>query len=128
MTLSKTKEVAIKVVSAIITLFVIFLGFGQVAPALAETTPNITVTQDMSLGSTGQNVVVLQGLLSELGYLHVPIGIPFGYYGPLTKKAVADYQSALNVSPQSGYFGPLTKIAMHQQFQSHNWLTLLGWI
>ncbi len=89
--------------------------------------PNILVDSNLTVGSTGQGVVVLQGLMSELGYLNVPIGIPFGYYGQLTKNAVASYQSARNVTPAVGYFGPVTKIAMHADFSSHGWLRLLGW-
>ncbi|MEN9912882.1 MAG: hypothetical protein RLY66_290 [Candidatus Parcubacteria bacterium] len=89
--------------------------------------PNIIVDQNLTVGSTGQGVVVLQGLLSEMGYLNVPAGIPFGYYGSLTKSAVASYQAKLNVTPTVGYYGPLTKVAMHADFVSHNWLTLLGW-
>lgn len=88
---------------------------------------NITVGQDMTVGSTGSGVVVLQGLLSEMGYLNVPTGVPLGYFGALTQGAVGRYQAAQNVSPTAGYFGPLSKIAMHSQFASHNWLNLLGW-
>ncbi|HEY4478612.1 MAG TPA: peptidoglycan-binding domain-containing protein [Candidatus Paceibacterota bacterium] len=98
----------------------------SVPQAKAES-PNILVGQNMTIGSTGQGVVVLQGLMSELGYLNVPAGIPFGYYGPLTKDAVARYQAATNVSPPVGYYGPITKISMHGDFARHNWLTLLGW-
>jgi peptidoglycan hydrolase-like protein with peptidoglycan-binding domain len=93
----------------------------------AYESPNILVGQDLTLGSTGQSVVVLQGLMSELGYLNVPAGIPFGYYGTLTKNAVARYQAGMNVAPAVGYYGPVTKISMHSDFLSHGWLTLLGW-
>lgn len=95
--------------------------------AKASESPNILVNQDMTLGSTGQGVVVLQGLMSELGYLDVPAGIPFGYYGSLTKNAVARYQASISVSPAIGYFGPVTKTAMHSDFSGHGWLSVLGW-
>jgi len=65
--------------------------------------------------------------MSELGYLNVPSNIPLGYYGAMTRDAVARYQAALGVSPTAGYFGPASKIAMHSQFSSHGWLALLGW-
>lgn len=97
-------------------------------PAIyAAESPNILVGGDMTVGSRGQGVVVLQGLLSELGYLIVPQGVSFGYFGPMTKSAVSKYQLALGVSPTAGYFGPVTKTAMRQQFQSRGWLTWLGW-
>jgi len=43
----------------------------------------------MTIGATGQKVVVPQGLLQELGYMTIPAGIPMGYYGSLTKAGVA---------------------------------------
>jgi Putative peptidoglycan-binding domain-containing protein len=89
--------------------------------------PNILTSNNMTLGSTGQGVVVLQGLLSELGYLEVPTGVSLGYYGQLTKNAVAKYQVARSVSPSVGYFGPLSKVSMHQHFASNGWLAMLGW-
>jgi peptidoglycan hydrolase-like protein with peptidoglycan-binding domain len=88
---------------------------------------NITTGSDLTIGSTGQNVVVLQGLLSELGYLNIPLGISQGYFGGMTRDALARYQVANSVAPAAGYYGPITKVAMHQQFAAHNWLALLGW-
>jgi peptidoglycan hydrolase-like protein with peptidoglycan-binding domain len=81
----------------------------------------------MTIGSTGQGVVVLQGLLAETGYLVLPAGTKLGYFGSITRKALGSYQLAMGVSPTAGYFGPASKIAMHQDFLSHNWLGLLGW-
>lgn len=89
--------------------------------------PNILVGQDLSTGSTGQGVVVLQGLMTELGYLNVPAGIPFGYYGSMTRDAVVRYQSSQSVSPNSGMFGGLTKVAMYNNFSSRGWVKVLGW-
>lgn len=96
-------------------------------PLANAESPNILVGQNLTVGSTGSGVVVLQGLLSELGYLNVPINIPFGYFGPLTRSALAQYQAAQGVSPAVGYYGPVTKVAMHAQFASRGWLSLLGW-
>jgi peptidoglycan hydrolase-like protein with peptidoglycan-binding domain len=98
-----------------------------VPQAKASDTPNLTVAQNLTIGSTGQEVFALQSILSELGFLNIPISTPFGYFGPLTRDAVARYQASLGVSPTAGYFGPATKIAMHTQFAAHGWLTLLGW-
>lgn len=99
----------------------------SIPAASAAEWPNILTSNDMTLGSTGQGVVVLQGLLSELGYLQVPMGVSLGYYGQLTKNAVSKYQTARGVSPSIGYFGSLSKVSMHQEFASKGWLTLLGW-
>ncbi len=88
---------------------------------------NITADSNLSLGSTGQGVVVLQGLMSEMGYLQVPAGVAFGYYGPLTQAAVARYQVSRGITPAVGYFGPITKISMNQDFATRGWLMALGW-
>lgn len=96
-------------------------------PHARAESPDILAGANLSFGSTGQGVVVLQGLMSELGYLHIPLGVAMGYYGPLTRSAVASYQSARGVAPAVGYFGPLSKISMHQQFAAAGWLTMLGW-
>ena len=88
---------------------------------------NILTDSNLTLGMTGQKVVVLQGLLQELGYMTIPAGVSLGYFGSMTKDGVARYQAAQNISPEAGYFGPATKIVMHQQFLSRGWLTMLGW-
>lgn len=109
---------------AIALALTMLIGASQ---AKAFSPPNILVGENMTLGSTGQDVAMLQGLLSEFGYLNVPAGIPLGYYGAMTKDAVARYQASLFVFPTAGYFGPATKIAMHKDFAPRGWLTLLGW-
>lgn len=112
--------------AGIATVFALAM-FISVPQAKAAEFPNILSGQNMTIGSTGQGVVVLQGLMSELGYLKVPSGVPFGYYGSLTRNAVAQYQSSLSVSPAVGYYGPITKTAMYNDFSRHGWLPLLGW-
>lgn len=114
------------VVSGILTIITL-ITLVSVSQAQANEYPNILSGQNMTIGSTGQGVVVLQGLMSELGYLNVPSGIPFGYYGSLTKDAVTRYQSSRNVSPSVGYYGPVTKNAMYNDFSGHGWLSMLGW-
>jgi peptidoglycan hydrolase-like protein with peptidoglycan-binding domain len=93
----------------------------------AQAATNITVSPNLTIGSTGDSVVVLQALMSEMGYLNVPAGVPFGYYGSLTKNAVASYQASLNVSPAVGYYGPVTKTALYSDFNNRGWLRLLCW-
>lgn len=111
----------------VLALILILTVLVFVPQAKAAESPNILVGSDLTVGSTGSGVAVLQGLMSELGFLNVPMGIPFGYYGGMTRDAVARYQSSLNVSPPVGYFGPLTKTAMHSDFSQHGYLKLLGW-
>ena len=96
-------------------------------PQAHAESPDILSGNNLSIGSTGQGVVVLQGLLSEMGFLNIPAGIPFGYYGAITKSAVDKYQSSLSIYPSSGNFGPDTKIAMHSDLSNHGYLNILGW-
>lgn len=114
-------------VGAGLTLVIAMAMLVTAPQAKAAEYPNILVGQNLTVGSQNQNVVVLQGLLSEMGYLNVPAGIPFGYYGSLTRDAVARYQVSRGVTPAVGYYGPITKISMHSDFSSHGWLSLLGW-
>ena len=114
-----------KIISGIIlTLAVAILA---VSRTQAAESPNILVGQDMTVGSTGQSVIMLQSLLSEIGYLNIPAGVLFGFYGSLTRDAVEKYQAANGVTPTAGYYGPITKVAMRAHFLSRGWLNLLGW-
>lgn len=108
---------------ALILAMTMMVGF-QYAEAA---TVNILSGSNLTVGSTGLEVVALQGVLSEMGYLQVPQGVSLGYFGPLTRSAVAKYQSARGVSPAAGYFGPLTKISMHEEFNARGWLVVMGW-
>ncbi|MDD5165542.1 MAG: peptidoglycan-binding protein [Candidatus Pacebacteria bacterium] len=103
------------------------MGAVIIAPQAHAETQNITVSENLTVGMAGASVVTLQALLSEMGYLNVPAGIPLGYYGSLTKNAVARYQSTLNVTPAVGYYGPVTKVALFNDFSNHGWTRLLGW-
>jgi hypothetical protein len=96
-----------------------------ISEAKADT--NILAGRNLTVGDRGQDVAVLQGVLTELGFLIVPTGIPLGYFGTLTKAGLGKYQASRNVYPTAGYFGPMTKIAMHEQFAARGWLAGMGW-
>jgi len=55
------------------------------------------------------------------------MGVPFGYYGSLTKDALAKYQFRMNINPSVGYFGPATKVVMFTDFTNKGWMHILGW-
>jgi peptidoglycan hydrolase-like protein with peptidoglycan-binding domain len=121
--INKTKTfISVGIMFALVMAFTV-----SVQSASAYTVENITAGPSLTIGSTGTNVVVLQGLLSELGYLNIPVTTNQGYFGPATQAALVRYQVALNVTPAVGYFGPLSKVAMHAHFGQHNWLNILGW-
>jgi peptidoglycan hydrolase-like protein with peptidoglycan-binding domain len=64
---------------------------------------------DLSLGSTGDEVLHLQQLLTSLRYL---TNAPTGYFGPLTKAAVIRYQID-NRLQGVGQIGPLTRALLN---------------
>ena len=68
-----------------------------------------TFTQNLTVGSTGAEVVALQQKLVAEGHLVMPAGTAMGYFGNLTKAAVAKWQAANGVSPAAGYFGPISR-------------------
>ncbi len=81
--------------------------------------------RDLSIGSRGADVADLQGLLSEQGYLQVPIGVPYGYFGPLTQSALVRYQASIGV-PSTGYYGPMTRARISEVFAARGWMAFLA--
>lgn len=66
------------------------------------------ISSDLTVGSSGTSVVVLQQALVAQGYLTMPAGVAMGYFGSLTKAAVMKWQAANGV-PATGYFGPISR-------------------
>ncbi len=93
----------------------------------ADASVNVTTTENMTVGSHGVEVAALQGIMAELGFLQIPAGVPMGYFGSLTRSAVASYQASRGVSPSIGYFGPVTKIALHQDLEARGLTVAMGW-
>ncbi len=77
---------------------------GTSAPAASA-----TFTSNLTLGSKGAEVTSLQQVLVAGGHLVMPAGVAFGYFGTLTKAAVAKWQAASGVSPALGYWGPISR-------------------
>lgn len=72
-------------------------------------TPGYIFTSDLTIGSTGNQVVELQKFLVAKGYLRIPITTNYGYFGVLTRNALSAFQTAQGISPTAGYFGPITR-------------------
>ncbi|MEO6536233.1 MAG: peptidoglycan-binding protein [Candidatus Paceibacterota bacterium] len=68
-------------------------------------------TQNLSLGSTGAQVLQLQEILTTLGFYTGP---QTGYFGQLTKIAVTEFQKAYGL-PQVGQVGPQTRATLNGQ-------------
>lgn len=65
--------------------------------------------RDLTLGSTGYDVYVLQRLMAKQGLF---TAAPTGYFGTLTQAAVGKLQDSLKIEPDQGYFGPKTRGAV----------------
>ncbi|MES2470804.1 MAG: peptidoglycan-binding domain-containing protein [Patescibacteria group bacterium] len=100
------------------TLVAAFAVAGQASPrAEAQVTTTTTTavvvttpayTRDLTIGSTGADVVALQTFLVARGHLVMPPGVAMGYFGQLTRAALARYQASAGI-PATGYFGPITR-------------------
>ena len=68
---------------------------------------------DLTVGSKGDDVTALQTVLVSKGHLVMPSGVAMGYFGNLTKAAVAAWQAASGISPAAGYVGPKSRAALN---------------
>jgi peptidoglycan hydrolase-like protein with peptidoglycan-binding domain len=90
-------------------LLSVFLSFS--GSAFADTALPVvctSLTTNLASGSTGTQVVSLQNFLSASGFLSVPSS---GYFGPLTKDALMNFQASQQV-PQVGSVGPMTRASI----------------
>ena len=91
----------------------IALGTAILAIASVAGAQTAMFNQNLTIGSTGADVVALQNWLVAKGYLTMPVGVAPGYFGKLTASAVAKYQMAKGITPAAGYFGPITRAAVN---------------
>lgn len=92
----------------VLTAFVpLFAGAQTTTTTTTTTTASYTFTRDLTIGSTGPDVVALQTWLIAHGFL-IPAG-PTGYFGTQTRAAVSAFQAANGIQPTAGYFGPITR-------------------
>ena len=73
---------------------------------------------NLTLGSKGADVADLQQFLVSKSFLTMPAGVPYGYFGALTQKALAQWQISSGISPAVGYFGPISQKAFATQTSS----------
>lgn len=103
------------------------LGDGTMIPApvitqVAAFPGVLQITQRLSMGSTGEDVRALQEALASIPDVY-PEGIISGYYGALTKAAVAKFQMKYGIvssSSDAGYgsVGPMTRAKLQEVFGS----------
>jgi len=77
------------------------------AVSVSASAANYTFNKNLTVGSRGADVTALQDFLTASG--HYTYGVSTGYFGAVTKTAVAKFQAANMISPAAGYFGPLTR-------------------
>jgi peptidoglycan hydrolase-like protein with peptidoglycan-binding domain len=123
--ISKEDQLSIKInmqkkfivgVVAVAMVFSVFGTFAVPANAQTMTTDNsasaAVLTQfnrNLTIGSSGADVAALQTILVAQGHLVMPAGVAKGYFGPLTRSAVAKWQAAVGITPAAGYFGPISR-------------------
>ncbi|MCB9818435.1 DUF5011 domain-containing protein [Candidatus Nomurabacteria bacterium] len=64
-------------------------------------------TKDLYQGMNDPDIVQLQAFLRAAGFFNYPTDT--GYFGPITRAAVIQYQKYHGVTPSVGYVGPLTR-------------------
>jgi len=72
------------------------------------TTTACSFTRSLTMGASGADVTCLQQYLQGTGHFTFSGGAT-GYFGSITKSAVAAWQAANGVSPAVGYFGPVSQ-------------------
>lgn len=110
-----TKRIIVGVI-AVAMVFSVFGTFAVSTNAQAVSGSAAVTTQfnrNLTIGSTGADVAALQTILVSGGYLVMPAGVNMGYFGPLTRTAVAKWQAAVGISPAAGYFGPISRAKLN---------------
>ena len=83
----------------------------QIAALSSQTTTTAagacTFTRALSVGVKGDDVTCLQTYLTSTG--HFTYSGAKGYFGGITKSAVAAWQAANGVAPATGYFGSISR-------------------
>ncbi len=77
--------------------------------AILDASDRYVFGKDLTLGSTGPDVVALQRHLVKVGLMVLPPDASYGYFGLVTRAAVARYQAQNGIAPVAGYFGPKTR-------------------
>lgn len=67
---------------------------------------------NLTVNSTGADVIALQDWLSAKGFLSIPAGTQKGFFGQLTKNAVIAYQTSVAL-PATGFVGPQTRAMLN---------------
>ena len=97
------------------------IGIGQPKPVIegtalieAQKLLNYCQIRPIKMGDRGDIVATLQFLLNILGYKTYTGDVPDGAFGPMTYRAVIDYQKSRGLKPD-GIVGKLTAFKIYQE-------------
>ncbi|MEN9341988.1 MAG: hypothetical protein RIQ54_244 [Candidatus Parcubacteria bacterium] len=79
----------------------------DVSSGASRDSSGVIFTTNLTVGSRGAQVSSLQKFLAAQGFIDA--SFVTGYFGSLTRNALARFQAANGITPASGYFGPLTR-------------------
>ncbi len=103
------KKVIMRVGRGAVAAMLLTLPFTVFAEDMMMTTSASMVSEsNLMMSSRGDGVVWLQNWLESKGYLVMPQGVAKGYFGKLTKMALATYQGEAGL-PSTGFYGPMTR-------------------
>ena len=118
-TTETTPEDLIELVRKNLAVFEQAKALGIVLPEFIETlltqVQQTLQVRDLELYMEGEDVLALQRLLNQNGYVvangseNGAPGFETTYFGPRTEAALARYQAAVGITPAAGYFGPITR-------------------
>ncbi len=91
------------------------------AQAAGQASLPILYMTDIHQGTSGAAAAELQAFLGEQGYFTLPLGVSFGYFGPITRTALVRVQTA-NGLIATGIFDQQTRNAVQVYMLSHCWL------
>ena len=97
--------------------FVASHPLGSSQPTSTAGGSTATLTRELYMGISGEDVRTLQKLLNANGYIVASTGLgsagnETAYFGLATKLAVIKFQIAHGISPAEGNVGPLTRAAL----------------
>jgi hypothetical protein len=76
-------------------------------PTSNNTTTSLRFTSEMKEGMTSEDIRLLQRLLATDPAIYAD-GRQTGYFGPLTKEAISNFQTRYGISSELGFVGPTT--------------------
>ncbi len=102
-------KVSRKICLAALLLCFLAVGSSVNAQGLSPAAPTsaFVFTRNLTVGMGGADVSALQQFLIDQSFLKIET--PTAYFGPLTRTALAAWQTSAGISPSAGFFGSLSR-------------------